>query len=223
MSTSACATLCLGFLATVVVAQNTGDAFLSVADTLATYGPGSFAFNPSLLGASSNATQTSSGGFSQRRTSREWPALAGTGISQTYFEVVPCGFRSPHEHPYASGLLYAISADNLTVGFVTEEGKTVTNSIQTGASTVFPQGLIHWQQNMACTTAQYTISYNDEQGATINAVPALLAMPKATLMAALGINSSLYDAIISSTPKGNLYLGQLDCQTRCGILPATAG
>lgn len=219
---AAVALLCVLFAGSSF-AQNTGDAFMSVGDMLTDYGATNFVYNPNLVGAPANATTTSSGGKSQRRTSREWSALSGAGISQTYFELAPCGFRSPHEHPYASGLLYAIAADNLTVGFVTEQGASVVNTIQTGASTVFPQGLVHYQQNMACTTATYTISYNDEQGAVVNAVPALFDLPKLTVMAALGINATQYGALTMALPKGTLYLGEQDCLVKCNINVASAG
>lgn len=52
------------------------------------------------------------------------------------------------------------------------------NSISTGASAVFPQGLVHYQFNNGCTNATYTIAYNDPQGSTVNIVPALFDLPK---------------------------------------------
>ena len=49
--------------------------------------------------------------------------------------------RAAHTHFYASGLLYAIDANALAVSFVLEGGPAVVNTITTGASAVFPQGV----------------------------------------------------------------------------------
>ena len=51
----------------------------------------------------------SNGGSSSQRQLAQWPALKGTGISQTAFNLDACSLRPPHIHPYASGLLYATS------------------------------------------------------------------------------------------------------------------
>lgn len=70
------------------------------------------------------------------------------------------------------------AADSLVVGFVQENGTSVQNTISSGASAVFPQGLVHYQFNNGCTNATYTIAYNDPQGSTVNIVPALFDLPK---------------------------------------------
>ena len=61
-------------------------------------------------------------------------------------------------------MLYAGS--NLVVGFVTEDGTPVINQVSTGASVLFPQGLVHYQQNLDCYQTTYTISYNSEDPGT---------------------------------------------------------
>ena len=62
-------------------------------------GPSAFAFNPSLLtgnaatAASSGITQFPGAGTLQQRTATQLPAIQGSGLSQTYFEVwthLPC-------------------------------------------------------------------------------------------------------------------------------------
>ena len=52
------------------------------------------------------------------------------------------------------------------MGFVTEDGTPVVNQVSTGASAIFPQGLVHYQQNLDCYQATYTISYNSEDPGT---------------------------------------------------------
>ena len=56
-------------------------------------GPGAFAFNPTLLtgnaatAASAGITQFPGAGTIQQRTATQLPAIQGSGLSQTYFEV----------------------------------------------------------------------------------------------------------------------------------------
>ncbi|KAK2079409.1 hypothetical protein QBZ16_003100 [Prototheca wickerhamii] len=158
----------------------------------------------------------SAGGASQRRTSREWEALSGLGISQTSFTLQPCGLRAPHIHQMATGLLYAIDAKALVVGFVQENGTSVENTIASGASAVFPQGLVHYQFNNACEPATYTITYNNAEGGTVNIVPALMKLPKAVVMSALGVNETIYEAIVGEAPTTNFIQGPAECLQRCG-------
>ena len=58
------------------------------------------------------------------------------------------------------------AGSNLIVGFVSEDGTPVVNQVSTGASAIFPQGLVHYQQNLDCYQATYTISYNSEDPGT---------------------------------------------------------
>jgi hypothetical protein len=56
-------------------------------------GPSAFAFNPTLLtgttatAASSGITQFPGAGTIQQRTATQLPAIQGSGLSQTYFQV----------------------------------------------------------------------------------------------------------------------------------------
>lgn len=55
----------------------------------------------------------------------------------------------------------------VVAAFVTEDAaREVYNELSTGASAVFPVGLIHYQQNLGCEVAEYVISYNSEDPGT---------------------------------------------------------
>ncbi len=55
----------------------------------------------------------------------------------------------------------------MVAAFVVEDAsREVVNELRSGASAVFPQGLIHYQQNLGCETAEYVISYNAESPGT---------------------------------------------------------
>ncbi|KDD75416.1 hypothetical protein H632_c694p1 [Helicosporidium sp. ATCC 50920] len=166
-----------------------------------------FVFNPAPPNAIADA------GYSQRRTSREWRALTGMGMSQTSFLLEPCAVRAPHIHQNANALLYAVHADSLMVGFVQENGKLVENTMTSGMSAVFPQGLVHYQFNNACTNATYVITYDDADGGTINIVPALLALPPNVVTASLGLNDTY---TISDAPTTNFFPTTEECLDRCG-------
>lgn len=149
------------------------------------------------------------------RTAAYWPALTGLGISQSAFTLAPCTLRSPHIHERASGILYAAQADSLEVGFVNENGTSVNNTISTGTSAVFPQGLIHYQYNSGCTNATYTISYGSELPGTQVVTQALLALPADVLAASLGIDISAVGLLNSQVPS-NKFVGNVsDCVARC--------
>ncbi|KAK9835419.1 hypothetical protein WJX81_008222 [Elliptochloris bilobata] len=162
--------------------------------------------------------------LSQPRMVEQWKALEGQGIAQSYFKLGACSLRPPHVHQFAAGLLYVISASNLSVGFVTNNGTAVTNYISTGASTLFPQGLIHYQQNLGCNTATYTISYNSENPGTQVVVPALSKLP--VFGASLGLDANSSKSAMSSVPAAP-FVDSSDplCVARCklsGPVPAAA-
>jgi len=174
--------------------------------------PSAFVYNP----IASNTVLTSAGGVSTPRLLAQWPALADMGVSQTAFTMNGCAIRPPHIHVKATGLLYVINAANMSVGFVTGAGPSVINFISTGASTIFPQGLVHYQQNNDCSPAYYTISYNNEDPGTQVIAPALEKLPAAVAAASLGVDSATYASLTSSLPK-SAFIPNSDpaCVARC--------
>ncbi len=71
------------------------------------------------------------------------------------------------------------------MGFVTEDGTPVVNQISTGASAIFPQGLVHYQQNLDCYDSTYIITYNSEDPGTQVCRPCMAPMSKATQTSSL--------------------------------------
>lgn len=181
---------------------------------LAEVGPSGFVYQPSA--ANNSQTQTSLGAATQRRTAEEWPALTGAGISQNSFVLAACALRTPHVHPNAVGLLYAVQAENLQVGFTTTSGAPVVNNISTGGSAVFPIGLVHYQLNLGCSDAVYTISYSSDMPQTQQTVPSLYALPDEALATALGISTAQVNSIKSGVPTGNFITRNQACMQACG-------
>ncbi|GJR54485.1 cupin 1 [Tanacetum coccineum] len=71
------------------------------------------------------------------------------GISMARIDFAPWGLNAPHTHPRATEILTVIEG-SLLVGFVTSnpENRLITKVLQKGDVFVFPQGLIHFQQNV---------------------------------------------------------------------------
>ncbi|GJR54487.1 putative germin-like protein 2-1 [Tanacetum coccineum] len=71
------------------------------------------------------------------------------GISMARIDFAPWGLNAPHTHPRATEILTVIEG-TLLVGFVTSntENRLITKVLQKGDVFVFPQGLIHFQQNV---------------------------------------------------------------------------
>lgn len=201
--------LCAVLLGVAAQAQESTLSATTVANN-----PGSaFVYVPSTTVEGAIATGASS--TTSLRTVTYWPALAGMGISQSTFTLAPCAVRSPHLHLRASGLLYAYDADSLEVGFVTENGTAITNTIASGASAVFPQGLIHYQFNSGCKNATYTISYGSELPGTQVVTQALFNLPANVLAASLNIQTSAAHELAGQIPTGRFVGGVADCQARC--------
>lgn len=77
------------------------------------------------------------------------PGLNTLGISLVRIDFAPWGIVSPHTHPRATEILVVIEG-TLLVGFVTSnpDNKLITKVLQKGDVFVFPEGLIHFQQNV---------------------------------------------------------------------------
>ncbi|KAF8031964.1 hypothetical protein BT93_D1009 [Corymbia citriodora subsp. variegata] len=77
------------------------------------------------------------------------PGLNTLGVSLVRIDFAPWGVVSPHTHPRASEILVVIEG-TLLVGFVTSnpDNKLITKVLQKGDVFVFPEGLIHFQQNV---------------------------------------------------------------------------
>ncbi|XP_076960105.1 putative germin-like protein 2-1 [Bidens hawaiensis] len=76
------------------------------------------------------------------------PGLNTLGISMARIDFAPWGLNAPHTHPRATEILTVIEG-SLLVGFVTSnpENRLITKRLQKGDVFVFPEGLIHFQQN----------------------------------------------------------------------------
>lgn len=77
------------------------------------------------------------------------PGLNTFGISLVRIDFAPWGITAPHTHPRATEILTVLEG-TLRVGFVTSnpENRHITKVLNKGDVFVFPQGLVHYQQNI---------------------------------------------------------------------------
>lgn len=79
----------------------------------------------------------------------ELPGLNTLGISMVRIDFAPNGQNPPHTHPRATEILIVIQGQ-LNVGFVTSNqngNQLLSKLLREGDVFVFPEGLIHFQQN----------------------------------------------------------------------------
>nr|GEY15359.1 putative germin-like protein 2-1 [Tanacetum cinerariifolium] len=82
-------------------------------------------------------------------TVNQLAGLKTFGISMAHIDFAPWGLNAPHTHLRATEILTVIEG-SLLVSFVTSntENHLITKVLQKGDVFVFPQGLIHFQQNV---------------------------------------------------------------------------
>ncbi|XP_056175470.1 putative germin-like protein 2-1 [Syzygium oleosum] len=99
------------------------------------------------------------------------PGLNTLGISLVRIDYAPWGVVSLHTHPRASEILVVIEG-TLLVGFVTSNpnNKLITKVLEKGDVFVFPEGLIHFQQNVGYGNA-FSFSSLSSQNPGVVLVP----------------------------------------------------
>ncbi|CAM9889687.1 unnamed protein product [Chrysoparadoxa australica] len=158
------------------------------------------------------------GGTVQGGNLANWPALDGQGLSVALFNLEPCGINLPHVHPRASELVYAIDAKKLLVAFSEENGgRGIENKISTGMTTFFPEGLVHFQQNLSCENAKYVAFLNSEDPGIVTITTAGLAnLPIESVADAFGVSTEEAKMLVEGFPPGPAS-GMMSCLKRCGI------
>ncbi|CAM9880261.1 unnamed protein product [Laminaria digitata] len=107
------------------------------------------------------------------------PALEGQGISMALVNLGPCAINLPHIHPRATEMLYTIAGNQLRVAFVEENGGegAVVNDLYQGDVAFFPQGLIHYQQNLDCEPATFLAALNSEDPGVVTITTRFFELP----------------------------------------------
>jgi len=190
-------------------------------------------FNDSIdfvFNLSTSVPEVGGGGTIRRANGATFPALDGNGISYSLFDLKPCGINLPHVHPRATELLYVINGTGpLRTWFVEENtvgslhSRDVLNNLQPGQVTFFPQGLIHFEQNMGCDDIFFISALNSEDPG-VNTVTLRLfdVESDAALAQILGLTVAQVAAMRAGVPQGPTA-GLPECLSRCNTNGSTSG
>ena len=145
------------------------------------------------------------------------PALAGQGLSSALFRIEACGIILPHVHPRATEIVFVISGQNLRVAFTEENGgRVIVNDISEGMAAFFPQGLIHYQQNLSCKPIHLISSLNHEDPGILTITTQFFRLPEEAIEGSLGEGSDVVQQLIDGLPAAPGQ-GRKNCLIECGL------
>ncbi|KAJ7299050.1 hypothetical protein O6H91_Y316300 [Diphasiastrum complanatum] len=140
------------------------------------------------------------GGTRAALDTKIFPGITSQAITYVQFKMLPCGINLPHTHPRATELLTLVSGGPIEVGFVDTSGVAHIDILNPGDVTVFPRGMLHFEQNVGKTIAFYISALDSQNPGTLTSAGALFQLPTVALATALNqtgaavtaINSTLY-------------------------------
>jgi hypothetical protein len=165
-----------------------------------------------LSGARGNA----SGGFAVGANSQNFPALLTGRGAMTVGVLGPCGANSPHTHPRATEIQIVVQGGPIMAEFIQENGaRPVQNVVPIGSATIFPEGSMHFQQNLACEPTVFIASFDNVDPGTLQIAQNFFALDAGVVNATLGdLGATVLDNL--KLP-ANFILGAQSCLDRCGI------
>jgi len=181
-----------------------------------------FDFNPKANPIAANVTQPL-GGQVDLANRANFPILTDLGISAAGIFFGPCVLNSPHNHPDATEFLTVVTDSNIETGFVLENGFVAEQrtNLTLFQGTVFPQGSIHWQQNLDCYPAVAIAGLNSEDpGASSIAQNFLINTSGDIVDASLGFPKQIDQNNFAEFKKAipvTLAQGVEECLIRCNL------
>ncbi|EXJ85605.1 hypothetical protein A1O1_05971 [Capronia coronata CBS 617.96] len=207
-----------GLVGKLLTDDTTVDRFADIAGQLAAGAISlKFDFNP----AANPGIKPGDGGQVDLANRKNFPVLTGQGISAAGIFFQPCGLNTPHIHPRATEFLTLVTDTTMLTGFVLENNLTAefNTTLSQFQGTVFPQGSIHFQQNLDCKPAVAIAGLNSEDpGASSIAQNFLVNLDPTVVDAALGfpkqIDASNFAEFKMHIP-ASLAKGVEECFARC--------
>eukprot|EP00903_Cladosiphon_okamuranus_P019871 g18264.t1 len=145
------------------------------------------------------------------------PALEGQGISMALVNLDACTINLPHLHPRATEMLYVIGGE-LRTAFVEENGGegAVVNDLYQGDVMFFPQGLIHYQQNLGCEPATFLAALNNEDPGAVTITTRFFELPSEAIQASLNFDDPDLAALLKALPEAPAA-ARRQCLKACGM------
>jgi len=177
-----------------------------------------FDFNP----AANPNTKAGPGGQVDLANRANFPILTDLGLSAAVLFFNACGLNTPHIHPRASEFFTVATSGRIETGFVLEnmlidEFNTTLTQFQ---GTVFPQGSIHFQQNLECYPQVGIAGLNSEDPGASTIAQNFFALDPAVIDATLGfpkqIDANNFAQFKSAIPTP-FAEGIESCLKRCNI------
>jgi oxalate decarboxylase/phosphoglucose isomerase-like protein (cupin superfamily) len=145
------------------------------------------------------------------------PALVGEGLSTVLVNLEPCAINLPHVHQRATEMIYVMSGQSLRTAFAEENGgRVIVNDISEGMATFFPQGLIHYQQNLSCDPVSFIASLNHEDPGVLTITTQFFRLPDEAIEGSLGEGNKIVQQLIDGLPS-NPADGHKQCMIDCGL------
>eukprot|EP00122_Pirum_gemmata_P021213 Pgem_evm5s19777 len=155
------------------------------------------------------------GGLVQAQSVGNNPVLNLANMAVTKFTLQPCAINLPHVHPRATEMIYVISGSKLRTGFVEENsGRVIINDITNDTTTFFPQGLIHYQQNMGCDPIEFVSMLNNEDPGVQTITTQLFQFPIEALVASFDVSKFIIRKLTRKIP---LNIAVSRCRKKCNI------
>ena len=177
-----------------------------------------FDFNP----AANAGVKPGLGGQVDLANRANFPILTGLGLSAATLFFNPCGLNTPHIHPRASEFFTVATDGRIETGFVLENGLTTefNTTLTQFQGTIFPQGSIHFQQNLECSPQVGISGLNSEDPGASSIAQNFFALDPAVIDATLGfptqIDANNFAQFKSAIP-APFVEGIESCLKRCNI------
>lgn len=129
-----------------------------------------------------------------------FPGLNTQGLAINRVDVAPGGVNPLHSHPRASELVHVLEG-NLLVGFISTENKFYSKVLGPGETFIIPKGLLHFQYNVANTTATAITLFNSQLPGVMSAPLGLFGakpeIPMEVLTKTFQVNSTIISVLES--------------------------
>jgi oxalate decarboxylase/phosphoglucose isomerase-like protein (cupin superfamily) len=183
-------------------------------DQIALLSDDNFIFN---FMTSTTGISTGSAGRTVAGSAENYPGVIGNGIAMTIGFLDPCGMNTPHTHPRATEINFAVNGTFRT-GMLAENGaRFVFGEVPPGACSVFPQGAIHFEQNNGCEPAMFVAAFNNEDPGVLQVAQRYFGLPPDIIGATLNGLGVQQVAELESLIPNNIAQGADECLQRCGI------
>lgn len=210
------------FVASLITAPNTVARFNTIRQGLDS---GEISLNFDFNPAANPQVTPGAGGQVDLAQRGNYPILTGLGISAATIFFQGCGLNTPHIHPRATEFFTLTTPTKLGMrtGFVMEnqQNNEFNTTITQYQGTVFPQGSIHWQQNLDCEPAVGVAGLSSEDPGASSIAQNFLRQTSADILdATLGfpaeINADNFAEFRAAIP-APLAKGIEECFQRCNI------